>query len=495
MATRNQVILYSPHFVAARGRGDRAYRAIPPLSHLALAGPLREAGYDVRIIDAKWDADWRREIRERAPHLVAAGVTALTGPAVEDGLEFSAEVRAVAPDVPIIWGGWHATFAANQAAEDSRIDIVVRGMGERTFVEVLDALRGGRQMASIPGITYRQDGRTVSNAERLPEDINAFPPPAYDLIDPARYVCEVRRGVRVANTIFSRGCPFACDFCLDSRKKWFGLNVERMIADVEFWIGWRANHIRFYDGNFFLGKPRIVEFCNAILACGLEQKFRWMATAVGNRVVQMDGALLDLLRRAGLKQIALGAESGSDDLLQRITNKTTVANTLESIRLLTRHGINQYLFFMVGYPDEPPDALEQTLALALEAKKINPNVELFLNFTTPLPGSEVFRVALERGEIDEPRAFEDWSRFDYVHANLSDISPEYVARVERFQKFLHLAFPEEHSLIRFRPLLNFMSWPLRGLARWRLERKLYGWPVEVGLIDALRTVQRKVRFT
>src|SRR5437870_9474713 len=107
-----------------------------------------------------------------------------------------------------------------------------------------------------------------------------------------------------------------------------------MIADIEFWIERGATHIRFYDGNFFLGKARIVEFCNAILQRGLQKKFRWTATAVGNRVVQMDDELLSLLQRAGLNRVAIGAESGSDELLQRITNKTTVDNTLEAVRRL-----------------------------------------------------------------------------------------------------------------------------------------------------------------
>ena len=489
---RCEVLLYSPHFVDPRARGDAAYRAVPPLSHLALAGPLREAGYDVRILDAKWDSDWKREVRERAGRLVCAGVTSLTGPAVQDGLQFSAYVKSVAPEVPLLWGGWHASFAAQQAIEDPRVDVVVRGMGERTIVEVVNALASKNSLHGIAGILFRDGDRVVSTPERPAEDINHFPPPAYDLIDPRRYIHNVRPGVRLANTIYSRGCPFACDFCLDSRNKWLGLSIDRMIADIELWIAYGANHLRFYDGNFFLGKPRLVEFANAILERGLEQKFRWMATAVGNRVVQMDDELLDLLRRAGLKQMAIGAESGSDELLQRITNKTTVENTLEAIRRLTRHDINQYLFFMVGYPGEPEDALERTLDLAFAAKKINPQVGLYLNFTTPLPGSEVFRIAVERGEVQEPRKFEEWARFDYMKPNLANIGKRYVEQVNRFQKYLHLAFPEDDSRIQYRSTLKVMSGPVRKLARWRLDRKFYGWPVELGAFEMLRSVRRAI---
>src|SRR5262249_39754161 len=151
----------------------------------------------------------------------------------------------------------------------------------------------------------------------------------------------------------------------------------------------------------------------------------------------------------------------------------TVANTIEAVRRLTRHGINQYLFFMVGYPGEPDDALEKTLELAFAAKKINPNVGLFLNFTTPLPGSEAFRIAVERGEVEEPRTFEDWARFDYMKPNMAHIGRAYVERVDRFQKFLHLAFPGDDSAMAYRPLLKAVTLPIRRIARWRLDRQAY----------------------
>src|SRR5205823_5982160 len=156
---------------------------VPPLSLLALAGPLRDAGWDVRILDAKWDTDWRAEVRASIDQLVCAGVTSLTGPAVADGLEFSGYVKSLRPEVPVIWGGWHASFAARQAIDDRRIDVVVRGFGERTFVEILEAFDSGRSLHGIQGIHFRDGGEVVETPDRAAEDINHFPPPAYELID------------------------------------------------------------------------------------------------------------------------------------------------------------------------------------------------------------------------------------------------------------------------------------------------------------------------
>jgi radical SAM superfamily enzyme YgiQ (UPF0313 family) len=481
MQVGKTILLYSPHFVSPAARDSRLYRAVPPLSHLALAGLLRDAGYDVQILDAKWDMDWRSQVRRIADRVLCVGVTSLTGPAVSDGLEFSAFVKQIRPDLPVIWGGWHTTFAAEQAMQDPRIDVVVRGMGERTFVEVARSIEAGRSMRDVLGIHFRDGDKVLSTADRALEDINNFPPPAYELIRPERYLVETPDGHRLASTIFSRGCPYACDFCLDSRNQWLGLSIDRMIADIEFWVAQGANRIQFYDGNFFLGRARLIEFCDAVVARGLHARFGWIATAVGRRVARMDDDLLARLKHAGLVQVAIGAESGSDELLTRITNKTTVEATLEAVRRLTKHGIDQYLFFMVGYPDEPDDALEKTLEFVVQLKKINPRVTLHLNFVTPLPGSEVFRIAVDRGLVDPPRSFEDWARFDYLTPNLLNVAPDYVRRVHRFQQFLNLAYPQLGT--------RRLPTSVRKFARWRLDHNYLGFPVELSLLSAVRSAR------
>jgi len=95
--------------------------------NLALGGPLRAAGYEVRIIDAKWEPDYQREIRETVGGAVCFGVTGLTGYSVCDGLEMSGLVKAKNPEIPVVWGGWQSSFAPAQAIEDPRIDVVVKG--------------------------------------------------------------------------------------------------------------------------------------------------------------------------------------------------------------------------------------------------------------------------------------------------------------------------------------------------------------------------------
>lgn len=492
---RGRVILYMPHLVPPQ-QWSADYLATPPLSSLALGGPLRGAGYDVRLIDAKWEPDCRAEIARTVPHAAALGISCLTGYAVKDALDVATLAKTTRPDLPIIWGGWHPTFCARQAIRDPRVDVVVRDQGERSFVEVLDALRANRSLGGIPGITYRDGAEVIHAPDRPAEDINLFPPPAYELVDTRRYVRVGPGAIRQAYTIFSRGCPFRCDFCLDSRRAWLGLSLERVEAELDFWVkGHGANQVRFFDGNFFLGRQWLTSIGRMILDSDLAGRFQWSATGVANRVVQLDGELLSLLKRAGCHQVAIGAESGSQDLLAQITNKTTVEHTIEAVRLLTRHGINQFLFFMVGFPVEPEGAMEDTLRLMATVKAINPAVEMQLNFCIPLPGSKMLQVAIERGLLPEPKEFADWAQHVPTRPNLPHIGPAYVRKTRRFRTYLELAYPPPFSMasrVAGSTLGRPLYAPLRRAALRRLERLWLGFPVEAALYDLLRKLRTRL---
>lgn len=493
--SKGKVLLYMPHLVPP-DQWSADYLATPPLSSLALGGPLRDAGYEVRLIDAKWERDSRAEIAETVHDAVGLGISCLTGYSVKDGLEVATLAKARRPELPVIWGGWHPSFCARQAAIDPRVDVVVRDQGERSVVEVLDTLREKGSLRGLAGITYRDGQEIVHTPDRPAEDINNFPPPAYELVDTHRYVRIGPGEIRQAYAIFSRGCPFRCDFCLDSRKTWLGLSLERIRAELDFWVkGHGANRLRFFDGNFFLGRDWLTNISRMILESDLSGRFQWSATGVANRVVRLDGELLSLLRRSGCHQVAIGAESGSEELLTQITNKTTVEHTIEAVRLLTAHGINQFLFFMVGFPVEPEGALEDTLRLMATVKAINPAVEMQLNFCIPLPGSEMLRLAIERDLLPEPRAFADWAQHVPTRPNLSHISPAYVRKTRRFRTYLELAYPSQFSMAGRvadsgvgRPFYA----PVRRAALHRLEKLWLGFPVEAILYDFLRRLRAQL---
>jgi anaerobic magnesium-protoporphyrin IX monomethyl ester cyclase len=498
-ATKGRVVLYMPHYISREWASSADYLAVPPLPYLALGQPLREAGYEVEIVDAKWEPDLPARLADLLKDAVCLGVSAMTGYSLRDGLYASGLAKQIRPDLPVIWGGWHTSFVSRQAVMDPRVDVGVKGQAERSFVEVLDALRERRSLREVRGIAFREGDQAVETPELPPVDLNDLPPPAYDLVDVSRYIRRGPGTVRHANTILSRGCPYQCDFCLDSRKKWFALSVARVEAELKFWVLQHgANSVRFYDGNFFLGRERLMDIARMITGGELRGRFTWTATGVASRLATFDGELLDALREAGCRQVAIGAETGSDELLQQITNKTTVEQTTEAVRRLTRHGINQYLFFMVGYPDEPEGTLEATLRLVARLKAINPQLELQMNFCMPLPGSRMFEKAVAKGLFKEPRTFEDWGELDVAHSNLTrGIAPSYEETVRRFLEYLLLAYPNRYhrdsALARLlqNPLGRLGYAPLRRAALWRVERQAFSFPLEARLYRSLQSLRAR----
>lgn len=497
MGAKGTVLLYMPHYVSTDWTPSADYLSIPPLPFLAMGQPLRSAGYAVRILDAKWEPRHRERIADWLEGVVCVGVSGMTGYAIKDGLEFSGLVKQHRPDLPVVWGGWHPTFAAKQAVHDPRIDVTVKGQGEHAFVQVLDALHEGRPLDGIRGIAWRDGDAVRETPDRPPEDVNDLPPFAYDLVDVRRYIRHGPGDERHANTIFSRGCPYQCDFCLDSRQKWFGLSLPRMESELRFWVGHGVNSLRFYDGNFFLARPRLLAIADMILGGDLAGRFQWTATGVASRLVQLDGELLEKLRRSGCHQVAIGAETGSDELLRAITNKTTVEQTVESVRVLTRHGINQYLFFMVGYPDEPEGTLAETLALVARLKAINPQLELQMNFCVPLPGSRMFEIAVAKGLFPEPQRFEDWGELDVAHPNLPHLAPAYLATVRSFLQYLLLAYPSRYhrdslfGRVLGHRLGRLLYEPLRRAALWRVTRQAFRFPLEARLYQRLQALRAR----
>lgn len=157
------VVLVHPH--AAAGRSVQPWCDLP-LELIAVGSPLVRAGYRVRIIDQRIDAAWRESLdRELAHGVVCVGVTSTTGPQLRHALEVSQAVKSRG-EVPVVWGGTHATLPPEQTVERPEIDFVVQGESERTFEELVAALDGGGPVDGIPGVWSKQGGRAVSAGTR-----------------------------------------------------------------------------------------------------------------------------------------------------------------------------------------------------------------------------------------------------------------------------------------------------------------------------------------
>jgi radical SAM superfamily enzyme YgiQ (UPF0313 family) len=223
-----------------------------PLCLLALAGTLREANFDVVLIDAALEPDYLERVRRECESAVCIGISVLTGPMIHGAIVAARQVKQHAPAVPVIFGGWHPTLCPESTLREPYVDIVVRGQGEITIVEVATALAAGKPLDLIPGISWKKNGRLVENFERRAQPVDTFAQPAYDLTNFDAY--ERQTGKRELAYATSVGCPYACNYCTDMvvyKRRFNAYSAEHVVSELtELVRRYRITHVALLDSNF-----------------------------------------------------------------------------------------------------------------------------------------------------------------------------------------------------------------------------------------------------
>ena len=186
----------------------------PPAGLLCLASPLRQSGYEVKIIDAAVVPDYVDAMQREIPDALCFGISLLTGPMIRGAIAAGRRVKERRPDLPVVLGGWHPSLLPEQTLQEPFVDVVVRYQGEITFLEVVRRLERGGSLDGVAGCSFKQDGQIRNNPDRPVARIGDLPPAAYDLADFDLY--EKAGGERKLPYASSVGCPYACNYCTDT---------------------------------------------------------------------------------------------------------------------------------------------------------------------------------------------------------------------------------------------------------------------------------------
>jgi anaerobic magnesium-protoporphyrin IX monomethyl ester cyclase len=354
-----------------------------------IGAALVQAGHDVRIYNEQLaPVDWDDV---HTAELVGLSSTTSTIPA---SYRIADELRA--RGIPVIIGGSHVTFMAEEALE--HVDYVARGEGgEQIMLELAEALQGKREIGSITGLSYIADGKAVHAPlhERC-DDLDTLPFPDLTLIDGHERLVNVP-------IMTSWGCPFACNFCSVTAmfgRKYRFRSAENVIAEIK---QKKPRKIFFYDDNFAADKKRLKRLLQMMI--DEDVVVPWGAQ-VRTDVVR-DKELLELMRASGADFVALGLESVNQDTLDHFEKSQTVADIEEAIRVLHDYGIRSHGMFVLGADDDGEDSVRETVDFALR----NDIDTVMLNILTPLPGTQQFADLDAEGRIIE----RDWSYYDAQH--------------------------------------------------------------------------------
>ncbi len=466
MTTRHKILLYNPHAVFYT----------MPLGLLSVGSRLDPTRYEVKIFDARIEADAHAAVLSQLDDALCLGVTVLTGAPIRDALMLTRAARACRRELPIVWGGWHPSLFPLECLEGAPIDAAVSGQGEDTFAEIVERLAVGASLDGIAGCTHRRGSDLVSESPRLLRDLNHFPTHNYELL-PVEGFFALKMW-RQFDYISSIGCRFRCSFCADPfvyKRGWFGLEPARMGEELEDW--WKRYHfddLGFQDETFFTSRPRVEAIAEEFLK--RDTHFTWFATMRADQGVRLDNHLLAQCKRAGLRRVMVGVESGSQQMLDWMKKDIKIEQVFETAEKLLHHDIDGLFPFIVGFPDEPPESVVATMDVIKHLRAMSPKFEVVIYFYQPYPGSPIAELAWARG-YRQPRRLEEWADFDYVGSRGPWVTPQKWEHIQRFKFYQKFAFnPSQHPLRA----------PLRWLARARVASDFYALPIEKMVVEGLK---------
>lgn len=379
------VLLIYPFF---RRRLDRSRFRFPPLGVAYVAAALQEAGHAVRVLDCTFlrrDEAVRMAVAAKAD---VVGIYCMTTMA-EDCLWFARQLRGRCS--LLVAGGPLPTCDPDAFLE--HFDVVVRGEGEQTMRELLDAGEAGADLGAVPGVVCRRGAGARANGEGgsaatcapprpFARDLDEIPFPARELLPNARYIEFGKRsyGYSITTVMSTRGCPFQCEFCSNVvfGKSYRERSPHSVVDEIEEVLALGYERISFADDVFTLNGRRVMEICAEIRRRRL--RFAWECLG---RVDAFDHATARAMKDAGCFRIFFGIESGNDAILKLMKKQITTAQARSAVEAAHRAGLEVGAFFILCYPGETDDTVLGTLRFATSL----PLDYVGLTMPYPLPGT------------------------------------------------------------------------------------------------------------
>ena len=420
----------------------------PPLGLGYLAAIVEDEGHSVVISDLGLEPEGSLEegvavIASQAPDLV--GITAMTNN--YHSADKTCALLKARVGCPIIVGGPHATIFPERIASDPSVDYVAYGEGEETMRELVQAIaaEGPRPpddtLRDIRGICFASGDKVIRTPARpLIKDLDALPFPARHLFELSRYPLYAANGERMVTLLSSRGCPYKCIYCFKgivghTYRQRSPNNVIHEMRHLVHEFGYRSFY--FIDDLFTLDRRHLAAICSQIVEEGLD--IRWQCLARADRVTP---DLLELMYRAGCREIHYGIESGNPEILANIGKGITLDQARRAVAWTSKAGILAKGYFMLGLPGDSEETIQQTIDLASDLQLD----QAMFSLTTPFPGTRLWDEVVARHpgvafDQDFSRAFY-YTRYDRMiepFLNVSDVSDERLSQLayeaqDRFQE-------------------------------------------------------------
>lgn len=391
-----------------------------PFSVLTLATSLKDKDVEVKIFDQNKHniEEYRKYVNQNKEDLLCVAFSIMTGGAqIKNALEMAKFAKD--NNIITVFGGPHVNVLPEQTAQHELVDYALKGMGQFQFPMFTDALMGKSKFEDVCGIYFYRGKELIQGSENTPKGLFL---PGYDfsLIDTKDYIQNDNTiNTKTINYIASQGCPYTCKFCYETcyKRKYFQITEESIMQDVDYFVTkFGINGIKYYDADWFVNYKRSINLSRRMK----DYKLKWAASINPRDILRAQkgevNELLDEISDSGCTRLLMGMESGNNRVLKDIVDKRVTKEQLKYVaELISNHKILGSYTFIVGFPNETKEEIQDTLNFVKELWNLEYKPETRVHIYTPYPGTQLYDDALKLG-FEAPTNLEEWSKFDYYRS-------------------------------------------------------------------------------
>ena len=421
----------------------------PPLGTIYAASVMREAGYNVALFDTALIDSPEKIIpvieREKPDYLVIYddGFNYLTKMCLTNMREAAFKMAEIANQkgIKVIASSSDAADHFEKYIEHG-VDFTIIGEGEITLKELITSIeKGENDFKKIDGLAFTENAEVIRTSPRqIVKELDSFPMPAWDLVDISSYkkIWMENHGYFSLNIATTRGCPFKCNWCAKPiyGNRYNSRSPLKVAEEIEFLINsFNIHHFWMCDDIFGLKPGWVQEFRNVVKAKGL--KFKYKIQSRVDLLLQED--TIAALADSGAETVWVGAESGSQKVLDAMDKGTTVNQIYEATRLLKKNRIRPAFFLQFGYLGEEKNDIEKTISMVLD---LMPE-EIGISVSYPLPGTKFYEKVKE--QLKEKTNWTDSDELALMYKGT--FSPSYYKKLHRY---VHKVYRRKQSLVNLK---------------------------------------------
>ena len=449
-----------------------------PYSILFNGSYLRSNGIKVKLFDQRISSN--KDIIQyiESNPVTHVGLSTMTGPQIIFAIELSRKVRQIRHDIKIVWGGIHVTVAPGSVLKKDFIDYIVYGEGEETLLELIKN-PGSKRIKSV----LHCDDKLEDLVPREFMDMDTISLD-WSLIDPQTYI-SLRDGRRYISFVTSRGCSFKCQYCYNSvtNSRWRSWSVNKVRQEVEKISKFDISYISFMDDNLAVNAKWLSEVCKILE----EKDILWYGDLRANMITNEN-----MERFKKCTMVFIGAESGSQRVLNDIQKMIRVEDIFNAARVLNERNMTGTFSWIIGFPQETREDVLDTIDAVRKVSEIMPAAVQRLKIFSPYPGSNLYEMTVEKG-YKAPATLEDWGKFTREHCDLPYIKNPWWYKCISYVTFFNFYSQTEiiGSIGSSKPIFRPVIAVYKLLSTFRWKMNFFSFPIEFMILDLLRKVYMK----